>query len=204
MKGEGVLEAERGRWAWLAQVKTHPCPEAEGPFLLCFFLRQVFPPPAREDPPPALKASLALPVGQGATYLRSPDRNGEESLSIDIISGTQLGEKDFGNMARDELQKLLLEQMELRKKLEREFQSLKDNFQDQMKRELAYREEMVQQLQIVRDTLCNELDQERKARYAIQQKLKEAHDALHHFSCKMLTPRHCTGTCSFKPPLLPQ
>uniref|UniRef100_G3TZM8 SKI family transcriptional corepressor 1 n=1 Tax=Loxodonta africana TaxID=9785 RepID=G3TZM8_LOXAF len=127
---------------------------------------------------------------------------GEESLTLDV-TGTQLVEKDIENLAREELQKLLLEQMELRKKLEREFQSLKDNFQDQMKRELAYREEMVQQLQIVRDTLCNELDQERKARYAIQQKLKEAHDALHHFSCKMLTPRHCTGNCSFKPPLLP-
>uniref|UniRef100_A0A8C2HDE2 SKI family transcriptional corepressor 1a n=1 Tax=Cyprinus carpio TaxID=7962 RepID=A0A8C2HDE2_CYPCA len=112
-------------------------------------------------------------------------------------------EKDIENMAKEELQKQLLEQVELRKKLEREFQSLKDNFQDQMKRELSYREEMVQQLQIVRDTLCNELDQERKSRYAIQQKLKEAHDALHHFSCKMLTPRHCTGTCTYKPPLLP-
>ncbi|XP_013374283.1 PREDICTED: SKI family transcriptional corepressor 1 [Chinchilla lanigera] len=127
---------------------------------------------------------------------------GEDGLTLDV-TGTQLVEKDIENLAREELQKLLLEQMELRKKLEREFQSLKDNFQDQMKRELAYREEMVQQLQIVRDTLCNELDQERKARYAIQQKLKEAHDALHHFSCKMLTPRHCTGNCSFKPPLLP-
>ncbi|XP_060240949.1 SKI family transcriptional corepressor 1 isoform X2 [Meriones unguiculatus] len=127
---------------------------------------------------------------------------GEDGLSLDV-TGTQMVEKDIENLAREELQKLLLEQMELRKKLEREFQSLKDNFQDQMKRELAYREEMVQQLQIVRDTLCNELDQERKARYAIQQKLKEAHDALHHFSCKMLTPRHCTGSCSFKPPLLP-
>uniref|UniRef100_A0A3P9NQN8 SKI family transcriptional corepressor 1 n=1 Tax=Poecilia reticulata TaxID=8081 RepID=A0A3P9NQN8_POERE len=80
-----------------------------------------------------------------------------------------------------ELQKQLVEQVELRKKLEREFQHLKDNFQDQMKRELSYREEMVQQLQIVR----------------------EAHDALHHFSCKMLTPRQCTGACTFKPPLLP-
>ncbi|XP_005052159.2 PREDICTED: SKI family transcriptional corepressor 1 [Ficedula albicollis] len=128
---------------------------------------------------------------------------GDEALAMDV-TGTQLLEKDIENLARDELQKLVLEQMELRKKLERDFQSLKDNFQDQMKRELAYREEMVQQLQIVRDTLCNELDQERKARYAIQQKLKEAHDALHHFSCKMLTPRHCTGNCSFKPPLLPQ
>ncbi|KAI1235270.1 hypothetical protein IHE44_0002912 [Lamprotornis superbus] len=103
---------------------------------------------------------------------------GEDGLAMDV-TGTQLLEKDIENLARD-------------------------NFQDQMKRELAYREEMVQQLQIVRDTLCNELDQERKARYAIQQKLKEAHDALHHFSCKMLTPRHCTGNCSFKPPLLPQ
>ncbi|XP_060031619.1 SKI family transcriptional corepressor 1 isoform X4 [Erinaceus europaeus] len=127
---------------------------------------------------------------------------GEDGLTLDV-TGTQLVEKDLENLAREELQKLVLEQVELRKKLEREFQSLKDNFQDQMKRELAYREEMVQQLQIVRDTLCNELDQERKARYAIQQKLKEAHDALHHFSCKMLTPRHCTGNCSFKPPLLP-
>ncbi|KAG8574933.1 hypothetical protein GDO81_009392, partial [Engystomops pustulosus] len=97
---------------------------------------------------------------------------GEDS-PIDV-TGTQFVEKDIENMAKDELQKLLVEQMDLRKKLEREFQSLKDNFQDQMKRELAYREEMVQQLQIVRDTLCNELDQERKARYAIQQKLKDA------------------------------
>ncbi|XP_062845867.1 SKI family transcriptional corepressor 1a isoform X2 [Trichomycterus rosablanca] len=92
-----------------------------------------------------------------------------------------LVEKDIEHMAKEELQKQLVEQMELRKKMEREFQNLKDNFQDQMKRELSYREEMVQQLQIVR----------------------EAHDALHHFSCKMLTPRHCTGTCTFKPPLLP-
>ncbi|XP_023802039.1 SKI family transcriptional corepressor 1 isoform X1 [Cyanistes caeruleus] len=96
------------------------------------------------------------------------------------VTGTQLLEKDIENLARDELQKLVLEQMELRKKLERDFQSLKDNFQDQMKRELAYREEMVQQLQIVRDTLCNELDQERKARYAIQQKLKDADPAALH------------------------
>nr|XP_046251440.1 SKI family transcriptional corepressor 1 homolog-B isoform X3 [Scatophagus argus] len=85
------------------------------------------------------------------------------------------------SLAKEELQKQLLEQVELRKRLEREFQNLKDNFQDQMKRELSYREEMVQQLHIVR----------------------EAHDALHHFSCKMLTPRHCSGSCSFKSPLLP-
>ncbi|XP_003967628.2 SKI family transcriptional corepressor 1 homolog-B isoform X3 [Takifugu rubripes] len=65
---------------------------------------------------------------------------------------------------------------------QRALQSMeKDNFQDQMKRELSYREEMVQQLHIVR----------------------EAHDALHHFSCKMLTPRHCSGSCTFKSPLLP-
>ncbi|XP_054633415.1 SKI family transcriptional corepressor 1 homolog-B isoform X2 [Dunckerocampus dactyliophorus] len=89
-------------------------------------------------------------------------------------------QRNIQALAKEELQKQLLEQVELRKKLEREFQHLKDNFQDQMKRELSYREEMVQQLHIVR-----------------------AHDALHHFSCKMLTPRHCTGSCTFKSPLLP-
>ncbi|XP_031146311.1 SKI family transcriptional corepressor 1 homolog-B-like isoform X2 [Sander lucioperca] len=132
------------------------------------------------------------------SYQEQKDRQADGALRIDI----SVHERDLENMAKEELQKQLVEQVELRKKLEREFQHLKDNFQDQMKRELSYREEMVQQLQIVRDTLCSELDQERKARYAIQQKLK-AHDALHHFSCKMLTPRQCTGACTFKPPLLP-
>ncbi|KAI9518897.1 hypothetical protein NQZ68_033380 [Dissostichus eleginoides] len=132
-------------------------------------------------------------------YHEQKDRQADGALRIDI----SVHERDLENMAKEELQKQLVEQVELRKKLEREFQHLKDNFQDQMKRELSYREEMVQQLQIVRDTLCSELDQERKARYAIQQRLKEAHDALHHFSCKMLTPRQCTGACTFKPPLLP-
>ncbi|XP_065134689.2 SKI family transcriptional corepressor 1 homolog-B isoform X1 [Paramisgurnus dabryanus] len=105
----------------------------------------------------------------------------EESMRKDPSSRASLIEKNIESMAKEELQKQLVEQVELRKKLEREFQNLKDSFQDQMKRELSYREEMVQQLQIVR----------------------EAHDALHHFSCKMLSPRHCTGTCTFKPPLLP-
>ncbi|XP_075875929.1 SKI family transcriptional corepressor 1 homolog-B-like isoform X2 [Nelusetta ayraudi] len=103
-------------------------------------------------------------------------RQADGALRIDI----SVHENDLENMAKEELQKQLMEQVELRKKLEREFQHLKDNFQDQMKRELSYREEMVQQLQIVR-----------------------AHDALHHFSCKMLTPRQCSGACTFKPPLLP-
>ncbi|XP_055010782.1 SKI family transcriptional corepressor 1 homolog-B-like [Boleophthalmus pectinirostris] len=106
-----------------------------------------------------------------------PKTRADGALRIDI----SVHERDLENMAKEELQKQLVEQVELRRKLEREFQHLKDNFQDQMKRELSYREEMVQQLQIVR----------------------EAHDALHHFSCKMLSPRQCTGACTFKPPLLP-
>ena len=61
------------------------------------------------------------------------------------------------NMGKEELQKILFEQIDLRRRLEQEFQVLKgntsfpvfNNFQDQMKRELAYREEMVQQLQII-------------------------------------------------------
>ncbi|XP_059401242.1 SKI family transcriptional corepressor 2-like isoform X2 [Carassius carassius] len=64
--------------------------------------------------------------------------------------------KDVENMEKEELQKVLLEQIDLRRRLEQEFHALKGsspfpvfhNFQDQMKRELAYREEMVQQLQM--------------------------------------------------------
>ncbi|KAM6937171.1 SKI family transcriptional corepressor 1 homolog-B [Xenentodon cancila] len=112
---------------------------------------------------------------------QSSEENREPNQDKDAVVRTESTQRDIQSLAKEELQKQLLEQVELRKKLEREFQSLKDNFQDQMKRELSYREEMVQQLHIVR----------------------EAHDALHHFSCKMLTPRHCTGSCSFKSPLLP-
>ncbi|XP_057644994.1 SKI family transcriptional corepressor 2 [Chionomys nivalis] len=65
--------------------------------------------------------------------------------------------KDVENMGKEELQKVLFEQIDLRRRLEQEFQVLRgntsfpvfNNFQDQMKRELAYREEMVQQLQII-------------------------------------------------------
>ncbi|XP_056908906.1 SKI family transcriptional corepressor 1 homolog-B isoform X2 [Takifugu flavidus] len=104
----------------------------------------------------------------------------EKDEAEDMPTRALPAQRALQSMEKEELQKQLLEQVELRKKLEREFQSLKDNFQDQMKRELSYREEMVQQLHIVR-----------------------AHDALHHFSCKMLTPRHCSGSCTFKSPLLP-
>ncbi|XP_063067248.1 SKI family transcriptional corepressor 2 [Engraulis encrasicolus] len=65
--------------------------------------------------------------------------------------------KDVENMEKEELQKVLLEQIDLRRRLEQEFHALKGsspfpvfhNFQDHMKRELAYREEMVQQLQMI-------------------------------------------------------
>ncbi|XP_067358921.1 SKI family transcriptional corepressor 1 homolog-B isoform X2 [Channa argus] len=116
---------------------------------------------------------------------QSSEENQREPGDGELFPGEDVAarapsQRDIETLAKEELQKQLLQQVELRKKLEREFQSLKDNFQDQMKRELSYREEMVQQLHIVR-----------------------AHDALHHFSCKMLTPRHCTGSCTFKSPLLP-
>ncbi|XP_051917841.1 SKI family transcriptional corepressor 1 homolog-B isoform X1 [Hippocampus zosterae] len=112
---------------------------------------------------------------------QSSDENQQEQDEDEESARALHAQRGIRTLAKEELQKQLLEQVELRKKLEREFQHLKDNFQDQMKRELSYREEMVQQLHIVR----------------------EAHDALHHFSCKMLTPRHCTGSCTFKSPLLP-
>ncbi|CAL8352243.1 unnamed protein product [Merluccius merluccius] len=87
--------------------------------------------------------------------------------------------KDIENMAKEELQKQLVEQVELRKKLEREFQNLKgrqilNNFQDQMKRELSYREEMVQQLQIVRGLHCS-TSWTKKERLALQHELKAHH-----------------------------
>ncbi|CDQ91448.1 unnamed protein product [Oncorhynchus mykiss] len=78
-----------------------------------------------------------------------------------------------------------------------------DNFQDQMKRELSYREEMVQQLHIVRGESLKIPEGEQHTLHDTSPFSLEAHDALHHFSCKMLTPRHCTGACTFKPPLLP-
>ncbi|XP_071989175.1 SKI family transcriptional corepressor 2 isoform X3 [Engystomops pustulosus] len=70
---------------------------------------------------------------------------------------SQALKKDMGSMGKEELQKVLFEQIDLRRRLEQEFQVLKgtpsfpvfNNFHDQMKRELAYREEMVQQLQII-------------------------------------------------------
>ncbi|XP_077600823.1 SKI family transcriptional corepressor 1 homolog-B-like isoform X1 [Stigmatopora nigra] len=131
---------------------------------------------SKEEP-----SSTVEEVESKSLHEQSSDDNMREQDEDEESARALNPQRGIRNMAKEELQKQLLEQVELRKKLEREFQHLKDNFQDQMKRELSYREEMVQQLHIVR----------------------EAHDALHHFSCKMLTPRHCTGSCTFKSPLLP-
>ncbi|XP_033613290.1 SKI family transcriptional corepressor 2 [Fukomys damarensis] len=82
------------------------------------------------------------------------DRSGEHTQETNSPHSLK---KDVENMGKEELQKVLFEQIDLRRRLEQEFQVLKgntsfpvfNNFQDQMKRELAYREEMVQQLQII-------------------------------------------------------
>ncbi|XP_066457939.1 SKI family transcriptional corepressor 2 isoform X3 [Eleutherodactylus coqui] len=96
---------------------------------------------------------------------KSKEDNGNVSSKEDSYSGeasqdngsSQALKKDMGSMGKEELQKVLFEQIDLRRRLEQEFQVLKgtpsfpvfNNFHDQMKRELAYREEMVQQLQII-------------------------------------------------------
>ncbi|GAB6027791.1 hypothetical protein CHUAL_002025 [Chamberlinius hualienensis] len=114
----------------------------------------------------------------------------------------ELDSAQLAALSKDELEELLLVESAARKRAESKCDLIKENLEEQMKREAVYREDMTKQLEIVKETLCNELDQERKARFAILQKLKEAHDALHHFSCKVLIPRHCAD-CSYKP-IIPQ
>ncbi|XP_075885233.1 SKI family transcriptional corepressor 2 [Nelusetta ayraudi] len=89
----------------------------------------------------------------------APDywREGSGEQSRGAASSPVPLKKDVENMEKEELQKVLLEQIDFRRRLEQEFHVLKGtspfpvfhNFQDQMKRELAYREEMVQQLQMI-------------------------------------------------------
>uniref|UniRef100_A0A673BNA7 SKI family transcriptional corepressor 1a n=1 Tax=Sphaeramia orbicularis TaxID=375764 RepID=A0A673BNA7_9TELE len=156
---------------------------------------------SHEPPAAASSPGAASPEECAHTGSSEEDRQmrNDGALRIDI----SVHERNLENMAKEELQKQLVEQVELRKKLEREFQHLKDNFQDQMKRELSYREEMVQQLQILQRDHCKLLEVIRACSHCRTRFFPEAHDALHHFSCKMLTPRQCTGACTFKPPLLP-
>ncbi|XP_072108212.1 SKI family transcriptional corepressor 2 [Mobula birostris] len=84
------------------------------------------------------------PDSPGLGFWREPRVDHEQETTARVSIKT-----DVANMEKEELQKVLLEQIDLRRRLEQEFQALKDNFQDQMKRELAYREEMVQQLQMI-------------------------------------------------------
>ncbi|XP_061656771.1 SKI family transcriptional corepressor 2 [Syngnathoides biaculeatus] len=95
---------------------------------------------------------------ENETSVPAPDywRESSGDQSQGAASPVQL-KKDVENMEKEELQKVLLEQIDFRRRLEQEFHALKGtspfpvfhNFQDQMKRELAYREEMVQHLQMI-------------------------------------------------------
>ncbi|XP_074472944.1 SKI family transcriptional corepressor 2 isoform X5 [Sebastes fasciatus] len=126
-------------------------------------------PPASPTASPPLSSSTP-PHREDPAY-KNVHKNRDEGLPVyatkdnSSISGDQSQgaaspaplKKDVENMEKEELQKVLLEQIDFRRRLEQEFHALKGtspfpvfhNFQDQMKRELAYREEMVQQLQMI-------------------------------------------------------
>ncbi|KAG8181360.1 hypothetical protein JTE90_008835 [Oedothorax gibbosus] len=98
-------------------------------------------------------------------------------------SAESVGEKieiaDSPDSKNEELKEVLLQEAEVRRRAEREYQAIRDTFEEQVRKEIAYREEVAKQLQIVR----------------------EAHDALHHFSCKMLASRQHCAECGLQPPL---
>uniref|UniRef100_A0A673ZAP5 SKI family transcriptional corepressor 2 n=1 Tax=Salmo trutta TaxID=8032 RepID=A0A673ZAP5_SALTR len=101
---------------------------------------------------PATSCSYASESG-GEGEEEGEGGESEEEGEVDVETNSPVPLKeDVENMEKEELQKVLLEQINLRRRLEQEFHALKGNspFPDQMKRELSYREEMVQQLQMVR------------------------------------------------------
>ncbi|XP_062587289.1 SKI family transcriptional corepressor 1 homolog-B-like [Saccostrea cucullata] len=73
----------------------------------------------------------------------------------------------------------------------------KEEIQREVQAEMEIRKQMEKEIQALKEALTNELEQERQVRFSLQQKLKEAHDALHNFSCKMLASRKC-DECEFK------
>ncbi|XP_025078059.1 SKI family transcriptional corepressor 1-like [Pomacea canaliculata] len=104
-------------------------------------------------------------------------------------------------MSKEELCHSLKKELCYRKRREKEVSLLKETFQEEVSREKAFRDQMARQLEVLRETLTSELEQERKVRFSLQQKLKEAHDALHSFSCSMLT---AARDCGFKDTMLPR
>lgn len=73
----------------------------------------------------------------------------------------------------------------------------KEEIQKEVQAEMEIRRQMEREIQALKEALTNELEQERQVRFSLQQKLKEAHDALHNFSCKMLASRKC-DECEYK------
>ncbi|XP_075266943.1 SKI family transcriptional corepressor 2 isoform X2 [Opisthocomus hoazin] len=110
--------------------------------------------PSLEEQPSYRDNQKSKESNQAILPTKEDDFSGERTQETNSPHALK---KDVENMGKDELQKVLFEQIDLRRRLEQEFQVLKgnasfpvfNNFQDQMKRELAYREEMVQQLQII-------------------------------------------------------
>lgn len=104
---------------------------------------------------------------------KSPiDANGSDNCLTTSYGGSSPQSNQPVAMTKEEIQKEVQAEMEIRRQMEREIQALKE-------------------------ALTNELEQERQVRFSLQQKLKEAHDALHNFSCKMLASRKC-DECEYK------
>ncbi|XP_005096968.1 SKI family transcriptional corepressor 1 homolog-B [Aplysia californica] len=134
--------------------------------------------------------SALSPEGSRHQNDQEPDHTvGQDSGMSDESDGEVENQRTFGDMSKEELCQTLKNEVESRRRREKEVTVLKDTFKEEVNREKNFREHMAQQLEMLRETLTNELEQERKIRFSLQQKLKEAHDALQNFSCSLLTAR---------------
>ncbi|XP_070206553.1 SKI family transcriptional corepressor 1-like [Littorina saxatilis] len=127
---------------------------------------------------------------------RAPTGADDSGLSDESDADGETEDSNFLTMTKEQLFQNLKRELCNRKKKEKEVTVLRETFQEEVTREKAFRDQMARQLEVLRETLTNELEQERKVRFSLQQKLKEAHDALHSFSCSMLTAAR--DGCGFK------
>ncbi|GFU53254.1 hypothetical protein TNCV_2952931 [Trichonephila clavipes] len=92
----------------------------------------------------------------------------------------------FSALSKDELKEVLLQEAEARRRAEREYQAIRDTFEEQVRKEIAYREEVAKQLQIVREQwgppsllgssdhrprgyeLCSHTQPTKRSRYTLQ------------------------------------
>ncbi|GFO13677.1 ski family transcriptional corepressor 2 [Plakobranchus ocellatus] len=148
-------------------------------------------PPSGTSPRPGSSHSLGSGHRDSAQVEANVTKDQQSDLSDESETEAE-NQKQLVEMSPEELRDSLRNEVESRRKREKEVDVLKEELRDSLRNEVESRRKREKEVDVLKETFRQEVSREKSFREHMAQQLemlREAHDALQNFSCGMLAGR---------------